>query len=505
MTKWAVIFTLSFSLYPLSFILYPLAFSFALPFRSRTQDAGFPGEWLTSFAAGAREAGMAGAAVAMPSARSAYSNPAGLAGGLGEAGFMAAPLFSGGHYEALSLSHPLGLGSYLGGALLYLGSGKAETTDSLGAARGSFEESDLAFLLGYAEQFSGQASAGLGFKFVRQSIAGYSSSGFGLDAGVMAKNEAGLGAGASLGNIIAPALKLKSEKEKFPLVLKAGPSYNFYIGRREFTAAAEVMTTKPKAGKFVKRWGLGLDSCLLPGKTPLFMRLGINQREYTAGFGMVNGPLSFDYAVALHELELAHRFGLSIRFGYLSPLAQKKIEAEWQKLREKEAQIKLALREGQAGHAEAEPLNEIEFASILGQARRLMAMGDLKQARLLLDKAAAVRGDDPSVKALRLEIEKREKEEEAVIEKQNARVFYGSKLYEEALKAAERALSLGGEDADMQILALMSKARLAIDQENYREAQIHLQKVVEINPELEEAVSLFRKVKNIAEAEEVLP
>lgn len=472
------------------------------PFRPRPADGGFPGEWLVSFGASARTTAMANAAVSLGGPESAYSNPAGLAdGGLGQATFLAAPLLASAQYQALSFNHPVRLGSYMGMTFAHLGSGQAEKTDSFGRTGGSFKEEQYAALLGWGERLTSQMDGGLTLKLIRQSMAEYSASGFGLDLGWRFRGESGWLAGVSLVNAAPARLRLKEERERFPLVLRIGPGYAFSMGERFFLLATEFDWIKPDSRRSIKRWGVGFEALVLPGKTPLTLRLGINHREYTAGFGLANGPIEFDYAVAVHELDLFHRFGLTLRFGYLSPLAQKKIEAQWRRLETKEAELRLARTGGQEAPAADHNNGGARMENVLTQIRISMAQGEWDMARRMIDQASAADPQDSRLPALRRELEQKIGEEKIKIEKQNVQVYYGSGLYREALDAAMGVLRLAPKDQGTHVLALMSQARLYIAQGEYGLAQDQLRRAVELDPEFNEAAVLFRKVKTLVEVE----
>ena len=145
-----------------------------VPFRDRPADGGFPGEWLTAFSAGARDAGLGNASTALTGGAAAYANPAGIAGNRsGEAVMMVAPLLFSGQYQAVSVSHPISDHDSLSASFLRLGSGSADKTDALGQSIGSFNEQNYAFLLSYGLLAAGGISAGATLKTVRQSMGNF--------------------------------------------------------------------------------------------------------------------------------------------------------------------------------------------------------------------------------------------------------------------------------------------------------------------------------------------
>ena len=68
------------------------------------------------------------------------------------------------------------------------------------------------------------------------------------------------------------------------------------------------------------RWGMGVEYCFLES---LFTRIGINHRELTFGFGLHAKKFSFDYAMAIHEIDYIHKFSVNLRYGF-SPTEEEK-------------------------------------------------------------------------------------------------------------------------------------------------------------------------------------
>src|SRR5690348_2260666 len=95
--------------FSLALILPVKTGAFEIADRQNIGSAGTPGEWLTSFSASARYAGLANASTALTGTGSFYSNPAGIVKSRrGELNLMVAPLYSSAQYQVLSASLPNG-------------------------------------------------------------------------------------------------------------------------------------------------------------------------------------------------------------------------------------------------------------------------------------------------------------------------------------------------------------------------------------------------------------
>lgn len=485
--------------------LWPLLILLAAPaeaglsMKQNKQNAGLPGEWLSGFTSNAREAGLANASVALGGSGSAYANPAGLAEGrLGEANFLMAPLLAGSQYHAVSFIHPLALRRYLGLTLLNLSSGEAERTDSLGQSRGSFKSQQSAFLISWGNRMTESLDVGINFKWLKQSIAEYSSSAYGVDLGLQTGTWGqGFGFGISASNVLAPQIKLKEKKESYPLILRAGPS----LRAGYLLLSADASYWDPSGAK-VTRFALGAEINPFAGRFPFLLRAGVNGREIAMGFGVANGPLTFDYAASFHELELNHRIGLTLRYGYLSGNAQTKIDSEWERLKNKEDELRAGRitqkKFEQALAAAPSPAASTPAYELrLGEARQLLKAGSLDRCRRLIEELERERPGDGRLLELKRDLYKRSAEADARSEMQSAQVYYNSAEYSRALQAALKALKILVQSNEAESLISMSKAQLFILDGNYIEAQKELQRVVEMNPDHEEAVFLFRKINNV--------
>jgi tetratricopeptide (TPR) repeat protein len=465
----------------LLFFLACPAQALEIPFRPRPADGGLPGEWLTAFSAGARDAGMANASTALTGGEAAYANPAGIVSGgpsrSGEVVMMVAPLIAGGQYQALSVAHPVSNDDSLGISFLHLGSGSADRTDELGQSAGSFTEQDYAFLLTYAQRLSRNLSLGVSLKAVKQSMMEYSATGFGADAGMQARPFRNLTLGLSALNLFPPKLKLKEETDKFPVFFKAGAAYEYSMLDRPVLLCLDMNTLSFTGGRRVLRGGAAVEIRPFSADTPFLVRLGVNQREYAMGFSVGTDHASFDYAAAFHELETMHRFGITLRYDVISAFDERKIRNE--RLTALKMQARDWLRSGDYDKAEAAVARITEIDESDEDAPAIT--GEIKEIR---DKRKA---------AARLEREKAQ----ALTRLAEAKDLYRSRKYRMALTVIDGVIDLLRDNLQAQGIRAMSRAHILIDERNYRDAMLLLRKAVELEPDNREAALLYKRVQDI--------
>ncbi len=457
------------------------AFALDVPFRPRPADGGFPGEWLTALSAGAREAGMAGASSALTGGAAAYANPAGTDSGSrsGEAVIMVAPLLFSGQYQALSVSYPLSDSGNIGASFLHMGSGSADKTDALGRSIGSFSEQDHAFLLTCSQRAGGTFSAGLSLKAVRQSMSERSATGFGADLGLQFRPLEGLTAGVSALNVARPKLRLAEETDTFPVFLRLGTAYRHMMLDRPVLISADAGTAAPAGGgRRLFRYAAAMEVQPVSSDTPFFVRLGVNQREYTAGFGAGSGNFVFDYAAAFHEAGVSHRFGLTFRYDVVSKFDLRRIREE-------------------------------RLTALKLEARDWLKAGNLEKSGAAVARILEMDEEDGDAAAIRAEIRRLEEKaaagaraaeaKAAAAEKYaSARRFYRAGRYRKALEAMSGLETMFEGDVKAIGLIVMSRAHVLISEERYGPAMKELRKAVELDPDNREAAILYKRLGDIA-------
>jgi tetratricopeptide (TPR) repeat protein len=332
--------------------------------------------------------------------------------------------------------------------VLNLVSGDAEKTNEFGETQGSFREQNLGFLVSYARRLWGKTlDGGLNVKMVRQSFADYTATGYGADAGFLYRPFAGaFSLGLSFQNVMAPSIKLKEKADKFPLIMKAGTSYRFNLFGR-----TTLLTAESSQGGGSSRLGFGLEQDLL-ADFPLQMRVGANTQEYTLGFGLGRSLMTFDYAAVLHELEIVHRFGVTMRLRGLGWNAERELEEKWKRVKAKEVEL-------------------------------------LDKEKDLAEKESQFKRD-----------QKREETPFSIPGwLQQAKELYAAKDYANSLKILDKILATSPKDEKVLELAAMSRAHLLMAKDDFKGAKKALEAAVELNPDNREAVSLYERVKELME------
>jgi hypothetical protein len=278
--------------------------------RASAQNAsyGIPGDWLAQYVS-ARSVGLGGAFVAAADdPLGAIWNPAGLVQQSQNAvTFETARYFEDTSINTVSFTVPARRLPTLGFTMLSLSSGSFERTNELNESLGSFEQSDMAFLVSASKQFTPKLSVGANLKIVRQEVEAFSASGVGADIGALYWLTPRLRLGASVLNLGGPTLSAREVDESFPLETRAGVAFGFLSGRGLLSLEVdnrEGPGTTFRAGSEVwmyDKFGL---------------RAGYFENEPAGGFSYrLNPALQFDYGMSTHDLGTVHRVALSYRFG----------------------------------------------------------------------------------------------------------------------------------------------------------------------------------------------
>ncbi|PCI36289.1 MAG: hypothetical protein COB53_10060 [Elusimicrobia bacterium] len=249
---------------------------------------------------------------------SIFYNPAGLAfAERNTASFMHNSHFEGVNQEVASIAFKNGLG--LG--INYLSFGdipRTTVSNQAGSGFDSFSANDLAITSGYGRRMNAFLSAGFAIKFVREKIANFTGSGFGLDLGTQIEleplYEIPLTVGVAIQNIGLSSLKFQSQREAFPTQFRLGFAYKKTIGTHRLTGLLDIN----RAGDD--------NATLHPGvewvpRTGVALRIGYDGRNdagsgITTGVGFAMGDMYLRYAfVPFGDLGDSHRVSLGVAWG----------------------------------------------------------------------------------------------------------------------------------------------------------------------------------------------
>ncbi len=271
-------------------------------------DAGVPGGFLR-FGASARSLALGNAVVGLSDdVATSYWNPAGLAQlRTMEITGMGATMFNDTKYTFFALGMPTeNWGTFsLNGTFTTSGEFERSTWDEdLGE---TFSEKEGIFSLGYANGF-GRLSYGVNLKSVSQDIGGASGSSMGMDLGLYYRPHRLLSLGASVQNLVEPAITLVEEEEKLARSMRAGFALRFFRGRMMVTSdlvKTEFMDTSFRSG--LEIWPVRF----------LSLRGGYDgEREHmSAGAGFRLENWQFDYAYVSTDLGAQNVLSATLRFG----------------------------------------------------------------------------------------------------------------------------------------------------------------------------------------------
>lgn len=271
--------------------------------------AGMPGAYL-HMGVGARALGMGRAYTAVANDVTAiYWNPAGLAGqDPYQLYFMHSILYLDTSMDFLAASAPTKSFGSFGLALLALSSGEFEQRTALNEVVGNFSTRDLAFLLSWSKQISGNFSVGLNYKLVNQKILDFSGSGHGFDLGVKYRFFERLDAGVTIANLLKPKVQIAERSDSYPTQFRAGLATTFL----EDKLIVSVEMSK------ISGWGktemhFGGEYTLMNN---VALRLGVDDESLTFGAGFSFDRFDVGYSNASKsDLGTSHRFALHYAFG----------------------------------------------------------------------------------------------------------------------------------------------------------------------------------------------
>ncbi len=467
---------------------------------------GVPGEYLSYFSASARALGMGEAHTSISdSASSIYYNPANI-GGLGNhtVDTLYTTLLGGGNYASLFYSGALGMDYTVGAGVVSLNSGEGVKRNRWGADEGKFRDYRTAIYLALAKNFEPKFKLGLNLKILNQQIDTYEDSGLGLDGGLKLRATDRIDVGLNIQNILSPALKLINEEERYPLNIKMGVSRSFFLDRR-LTVTGDLGLLDP-GGQRTLRWHTGLEYKIFD---LIYLRGGLNYKNITGGLGLKTDKFGFSYAVRYSDPGLFHTVSTSYMFGMLPSKKEKQLARKEELLDEREQRFKEWRKEQERALRERLGRTQEELEEQMEEAR-----SKNEELEALIQAAIDIRRGDyaRAEESLRGILERDPHQEDAgklleIIEKELAKEFsfnrmmgaYNEGNYEVALNESRKAKRDNTQFEQIQIIGLLSSARVNILSENFERAKSELRKVMDIRPDSETARSLLRRAERLEE------
>ncbi len=195
--------------------------------------------------------------------------------------------------------------------------------------KGSFDDRQLALLLGYGKEVFEHINIGIGFKTIYRKLDVYSDTMMGLDVSCLVS---GINTHFPLLNLAVGIKNLISTnigtEDKLPIIFKLGASHKFFK-RITGTVKKEDGTEEEKyyyrlvVGLDLEKninseikWMLGAEYWLMDF---LAVRLGFEGLSYlketTAGLGFRYREYTVDYSFAYHDLGFSHRISADVKWG----------------------------------------------------------------------------------------------------------------------------------------------------------------------------------------------
>jgi tetratricopeptide (TPR) repeat protein len=312
-------------------------------------------------------------------------------------------------------------------------------------------DSETEIILGYGRSIGKAWSLGAALKVQRQSLAGFSDSGAGLDLGVLVRPLQAAGGesdfaesltlGLALRNAVEPSIRLDQESVSDPAGIRLGFAYMHRLGQKVSVLLASDLE---KTRDMDSRMHAGLE---LNFMSTLAMRMGVNHGTLAAGTGVRWRDLTVDYMFEDNALESVHRVGLVLTFG---PTTE---ESRLAHLVAEEEDLQSRLNQA------FERRNRSRIDHLLAQARQSIESGRYTEALEILTMVDVLAPGEPGVRGLQaLAFRSRGLELEATGD------------YAGAIVALGRALSL--QPADGEAAAALERVRAASDRQAARSAEI---------------------------------
>jgi tetratricopeptide (TPR) repeat protein len=260
------------------------------------------------------------------------------------------------------------------------------------------------FALSYGRAISEEWSLGGSIKVRRHSLADFSGTGIGLDVGILGRPAVVISPeapwadrltwGLSVLNAIEPSLKHDQESSSDPVRVRTGLAYTQPLpGQMSVLAAVDLEKTKDASADV----HAGLEMRVHP---LLALRGGVNDGTLNAGAGIRWRHYAVDYVLEDNDIEIVHRFGVTLGFGptvqEMQALHERAEEEKYRKRfaasfeKQRTDQVSELIRQAQA-HLTAERFDEaLELVAAASALAPDSESGKNLKSQVLLAKAEAV-------------------------------------------------------------------------------------------------------------------
>ncbi|MFN0149291.1 MAG: PorV/PorQ family protein [bacterium] len=289
-------------------------------------------------------------------------------------------------------AHPtLRYGTFGVGAVRFSAGGIEGRDDRNFVTDADLRDTQLRWLLGYANELSASVSYGIALKLDTHTLGGSSASSVGADLGLTIQRDgfaadalslARAGAALRIENAVAPREKLGNQSVAEPRAIHAGLSYLLPVGGSLGGALALVEWVREEGGESRVHAGAEIEA------NGVAMRAGLAADAWTAGAGFALGGISADYAYEPGDLGATHKISLSHAFGDTrDELAAAAREREEHEINERLAQ-EIGAREGE------------RVTALVNTGRAHLDAGRFDEARDALGGALLFKPEDAELRAL---------------------------------------------------------------------------------------------------------
>ena len=363
----------------------------------------------------------------------------------------------------------------------------------------NLSDSQTEIALGFGRSLSEALSIGGTVKIQRQSLAGFSGSGLGLDAGVLGRAGALLHSradwmnrltwGFSVRNLVQPSVRLDQESVADPAVVRAG------LGFRAPTPggrSALVLLDLEKSHGVGTRLHAGMEFQLHP---LLGLRAGFNTGRLSAGTAVAWRGFSVDYTYEDGDVAGIHRFGISRALGMT--VTEQREAASQAKEKDLQARLDEAFQKRQAKQVE----------DLLARVTASEARGEYESALDLLATVDLLYPNHPQLPALQAAaLRGRGKQLEDASDYAAAALAYGSALAiapgDSVATAGQRRCREAGDRRAARTESIRQKFAEASDAfaaDSLRKARIGFASILAVDPkDADAALMLHRTEKAIA-------
>ncbi|OIO72580.1 MAG: hypothetical protein AUJ85_09910 [Elusimicrobia bacterium CG1_02_37_114] len=453
---------------------------------------GLPFETLSLFTANARAGGFGNAYTACSGdVSSPYWNPAGLSGiYFSEMNVLSVPLFYETRFTATNFAYPLNKRGVFGLSIVRLNSGTAERTNSAGKNLGyKFEEILSQYVLTYAFRKSNKLDIGTNVRFVQQQIDAYNVQAYGVDIGIIYHISRYATYGLNLQNV----LPLQLGPDNSGTNIKMGFTREFF--QPEIKIMVDLYLLNASARNVIK-YGMGMEYKLF-NQFPV--RVGINQREITAGFGITSRAIDFDYALGIHQIDFINKFSISTRFGFIPEIEKEVIEERISRLNEAEKQLeeKRGITKKEIKEEREKLKSESWINTQLAIARKCFEGSEYKKAEEVLGRILERRPDSYDAKMLFDEVKKITTKDFAIKKYRESEKSYLENNYPSALESIRVTLSIMPEYKKAQSLLFLIETQFLIQKKDYKTSKEKLMESIKLDPERKETMELLKRVQTI--------